>query len=257
MRLRQRALEISALELGGQGVQDGFREFIEMALVSQDGLQVRQAPAGGRRGRRADRQRPRLERPLRAGTDDGRAEADRGDVPLTDAPHAERQPRLAGAQAALVRAKYRARVAQRRVLRRVLRREGRSQQQRAGGRQLMRLLDVRGNDGRMPPQELGIVAVATAEVADQARRQPLRLVLRQAHHALDDLAGPRMGTVQFLAGQEKLRDDARRIGAQLSANAMRDHLHSPMLRACCAVESMARVDSAPWLRLRPPRSRPS
>ncbi len=33
VRLRQRPLEVSALELGGEGVQDGLGEFIEMALV--------------------------------------------------------------------------------------------------------------------------------------------------------------------------------------------------------------------------------
>ena len=65
----------------------------------------------------------------------------------------------------------------------------------------------------MPPQELLIIVVATAEVAEQARSQPLDLVFRQAHNAADDLAGPRMGTVQLLARQEKPRGDAGRIGA--------------------------------------------
>jgi hypothetical protein len=54
----------------------------------------------------------------------------------------------------------------------------------------------------MPPQERLIIVVATAEVAEQARSQPLDLVFRQAHDAADDLAGPRTGTVQLLAGQE-------------------------------------------------------
>ena len=112
VRLGQRPLEISAFELGGEGVQDGLGEFIEMALVGEDGPQVRPAPAGRRCVRRGDRQEPRLEGPLRARADDGRAEADRGDVPLADAPHAERDPRLASAQAALVGAQHRARVAQ-------------------------------------------------------------------------------------------------------------------------------------------------
>jgi hypothetical protein len=60
-----------------------------------------------------------------------------------------------------------------------------------------------------------------------------------------------MGTVQFLARQEKPRDDAGRIGAQLGLNAVRDHSSSLIRRACCAVASIARADSAPWLRLRP------
>jgi len=34
VRLGQRPLEVSALEFGGEGVQDGLSEFIEMALVS-------------------------------------------------------------------------------------------------------------------------------------------------------------------------------------------------------------------------------
>jgi hypothetical protein len=34
VRFRQRPLEISAFESGEEGAQDGFREFIEMALVS-------------------------------------------------------------------------------------------------------------------------------------------------------------------------------------------------------------------------------
>ena len=74
-----------------------------MTLVSEDGLQVLAAPAAGDVSRHGDRQGPRLEGPLRARADDGRAEADRGDVPFTDAPYAERHPSLAGAEAALVR----------------------------------------------------------------------------------------------------------------------------------------------------------
>ena len=202
VRLRQLPLEINALELGGEGVQDGLTKFIEMALVSEDGMQVRQAPAGRRGVRHGDRQEPRLEGPLRPRADDGRAEADRGDVPFTDAPYAERHPSLASAHAALVGAEHRARVAQARGLRRVLRGEGRSQQQRARRRQLTRLLDVRGDDRRMPPQELLIIVVATAEVAEQARSQPLDLVFGQGHNAADHLAGPRTGTVQLLARQE-------------------------------------------------------
>lgn len=108
----------------------------------------------------------------------------------------------------------------------------------------------------MPLQELLIIVVATAEVAEQARSQPLDLVFGQAHNAADHLAGPRMGTVQ-LARQEQPRDDAGRIGAQSGLNAVRDHSSSLIRRACCAVASIARVDSAPWLRLRPQRSRPS
>ena len=257
MRLRQRPLKINALELNGKGAQNRLREFIEITLVSEDGMQVRPAPAGRRGVRDGDWQEPRFEGPLRAGADDGRAEADRRDVPFTDGPHAERQPSLASVQTALVGAQHRARVAQGRALRRVLRREARPQQQRARSRQLARLLDVRGDDRRMPPQELLVIAVATAEVADQARSQSLGLVLRQAHDAPDDLAGSRMGSLKLLARQEEPRDDARRIGVQLSVNAVRDHPSSPIRRACCAVASIASVDSAPWLRLRPPRSRPS
>src|SRR4029077_4859257 len=142
-------------------------------------------------------------------------------------------------------------------LRRVLRGEGRSQQQRARRRQLTRLLDVRGDDRRMPPQELLIIVVATAEVAEQARSQPLDLVFGQAHNTADYLAGPRVSTVQLLARQEQPRDDAGRIGAQPGLNAVCDHSGSLIRRACWAVSSIARVDSAPWLRLRPRRSRPS
>ena len=103
----------------------------------------------------------------------------------------------------------------------------------------------------MPPQELLIIVVATAEVAEQARSQPLDLVVGQAHDAVDHLAGPRTGTVQLLARQVKPRDDAGRIGAQPGLNAVHDHSSSLIRRACCAVASIARVDSAPWLRLRP------
>src|ERR1700733_1969253 len=109
----------------------------------------------------------------------------------------------------------------------------------------------------MPPQERLIIVVAPAEVTEQTRGQPLDLVFGQAHHAADDLAGPRMSTVQLLARQEELRDDTGRIGAQPSLNAARDHSCSLIRRACCAVASIARVDSAPWLRLWPRRSRPS
>src|SRR5437660_9679031 len=109
----------------------------------------------------------------------------------------------------------------------------------------------------MPPQERLIIVVTAAEVAEQVRGQPLDLVFRQAHNAADDLAGPRMGPVQLLARQEKPRDDAGWIGAQPGLNALRDHSSSLIRRACCAVASIARVDSAPWLRLQPWRSRPS
>lgn len=103
----------------------------------------------------------------------------------------------------------------------------------------------------MPTQKRLIIVMATTEVAEQARSQPLDLVFRQAHNAADDLAGPRMGTVKLLARQEKPRDDAGRIEAQPGLNAVRDHSSSLIRRACCAVASIARVDSAPWLRLRP------
>ena len=95
------------------------------------------------------------------------------------------------------------------------------------------------------------MVVAIAEVAQQVRSQPLDLVFGQAHNAADHLAGPRMSTLQLIARQEKPRDDAGRIGAQPGLNAVRDHSSSLIRRACCAVASMARVDSAPWLRLRP------
>src|SRR6185369_6184315 len=87
VRLGQCSLEIGALELDGEGVQDGLGEFIEMALVSQDGLQMFPAPAGRGYVRHGDRQEPRLKGPLRARADDGRAKADRGDVSFTDAPY--------------------------------------------------------------------------------------------------------------------------------------------------------------------------
>ncbi len=257
VRLRQRVLEIGARELGGKSAQDGLGEFIRMSLAGQDVLQVRPAPASGRGVRRGGRPEPWLEGPLRARADDGRAEADRGEVPFTDAPHAERHPGLARAQPALVRAEHRARVAQGRALHRVLRREGRSQQQGARRRQLTGLFDVRGDDRGMPPQDRLIVVVATAEIAEQACDQPLDVSFGQAHDPADDLAGPRTGTRQLLARQEKPRDDAGRIGSQPGLDAVRDHSSSLVRRACCAVASIARVDSAPWLRLRPRRSRPS
>jgi hypothetical protein len=102
--LRQRPLEIGALELGGKRVQRSLSEFVKMALVSENCMKVRPAPPSRRCIRRRDRQQPRLEGPLRTRTDDGRAEADRGDVPLTDTTDAERHPDLARLQAPLVRA---------------------------------------------------------------------------------------------------------------------------------------------------------
>src|SRR5579872_2362703 len=103
----------------------------------------------------------------------------------------------------------------------------------------------------MPPQERLIIVVAAAEVAEQARGQSLDLVLRHAHDAADHLAAPRLGAVQLLARQEEPRDDTGWIGAQTGLNTVRDHYDPPRWRACCAVVSIARVDSAPWLRLRP------
>jgi hypothetical protein len=128
------------------------------------------APVGRRGVRYGDRQEPRLEGLLRAGAGDGRAEADRGNVPFTDAQDTERHSSLASAQAALVGAEHRARVAQGRGLRRVLRGEGRSQQQRARRRQLTRLFDARGDDRRMPPQERLIIVVAAAVPLASSRR---------------------------------------------------------------------------------------
>ncbi|HEX9551643.1 MAG TPA: hypothetical protein VF983_00430, partial [Streptosporangiaceae bacterium] len=87
----------------------------------------------------------------------------------------------------------------------------------------------------MPPQERPIIVVATAEIAEQARSQLLDFVFRQAHDAVDDLAGPRIGTMHLLAGQEKPRDDASRVGAQPGVNAMSDHSGSLIRYACCAV----------------------
>ena len=102
-----------------------------------------------------------------------------------------------------------------------------------------------------------VMVVAAAEVVEQARRQALDLVLGQAHDPVGDLAGPRPGAVQLLTWQEEPGDDAGRVGVQPGRQAVRDQSSSLTQRACCAVASMARVDSAPWLRLRPCRSRPS
>src|ERR1700733_4093773 len=135
-----------------------------MTLVSEDGMQVRPVPPSRRGFRRGGWQEPWLEGPLRARADDSRAEADRGDVTFTDAPQAERHPGLASTQPPLVGTEHCARVAQGRALRRVLRGEGRSQQQRAGCRQLTRPLDMRGDDRGMPLQERLIVVMPTAEV---------------------------------------------------------------------------------------------
>ena len=135
-------------------------------------------------------------------------------MPFTDAAQAERHPGLAGAQAALVGAQDCARIAHGRALGRVFRSECRSQQQGARRGQLTCLLDVRGDDGRMPPQERFVIVVATAEVAEQAGGQPLDFVFGKVHDAVDDLAGPRVRMLQLLAWQEEPRDDAGRIGAQ-------------------------------------------
>jgi hypothetical protein len=73
----------------------------------------------------------------------------------------------------------------------------------------------------MPPQERLIIVMATAEVAEQVRGQPLDFVFGQAHDAADDLAGPRTATWQLFARQEKPRDDTGRIGPQFGLNAVR------------------------------------
>ena len=119
--------------------------------------------------------------------------------------------------------------------------------------------------------------VATPEVAKQIGGQPVNLVLRHAHNPADHLARPRLSALQLRAGQEEPRDDAGQIGVQPRLNAVRYHRGSliwgplvwgpptqgwlaqgwPIRRACCPVASTARVDSAPWLRLQPCRSRPS
>jgi hypothetical protein len=75
----------------------------------------------------------------------------------------------------------------------------------------------------MPLQQRLIVVMPTIEVAEQARSQPLDLVFRQVHDAVNDLSGPRMANVQLLARQEEPRDDAGRIGVQSGLNAVRDH----------------------------------
>jgi hypothetical protein len=136
VRIRERPLEIDPIELGGQGVQDGLSEFIEMSLVGQDGIQVRAVQSRGPCIRRGAWQEARLEVPLRARADDDGAEADRGDVPFTDATQAERHPSLARAQAALVWGQDCARIAHGRAFGRVFRSECRSQQQGARRRQL-------------------------------------------------------------------------------------------------------------------------
>ena len=121
----------------------------------------------------------------------------------------------------------------------------------------MCLLDVRGNNGRVLLQEGFVIVMATAEVAEQASGQLLDIVFGEVHDAVDDLAGPRVRMLQLLAWQEEPRDDAGRIGAQPGRYAVRYHPISLIRRACCAVASIASVDSAPWLRLRPRCSKPS
>ena len=190
MRLRQYPVQVGAREFGGQRVQDGLGELVELALAGQHGLQVGPVPPGRGGDRHGHRPPPRLERPPRARANHRRAEADRGHVALTDPPYAQRHPDLAGAETALAGVQHRTGVAQGGAFGRVLRGEACPQQQRARCRQLTRLVDVRGDDRGVPPQQRLEVVMATAEVPEQPVSQPGSLVFREAHDAGGDLARP-------------------------------------------------------------------
>ena len=70
----------------------------------------------------------------------------------------------------------------------------------------------------------------------------------KGQHPVGDSTHPRALLVCLLAGQEQPGDHPRRIGLEMGRRAVREslvHRCSTTRRACCAVDSMANVDSAP------------
>ena len=194
------------------------------------------------------RQDARLERPLRARSDGGPDEADRGQVAFADRAQAQGDPGLPGQQSALIRVQDRARIAQRHRLDRVLRGESRPQQQGPGRRQFARVVQVRADDRRMGAQQVQVVAVAVREVHEQLRHELLDLRLGHCEHPGHDRARARVSQWQLLAGQEQPGDHPARVRRQTGLEAMDQrgtHGITPRRRACWAVEIAARVDSAP------------
>src|SRR5688572_7896932 len=114
-------------------------------------------------------------------------------------------------------------------------------------------------------------AVAAPEAGQDVVESGGHLVVGQREDALDDARRPGLAVAEhLLAGEKQPGDDPAGVGAQpvwrprrqaplgRSRRGLRGHGWPPMRRMpCWSVEIRAMVDSAPWLSLRPSRSRPS
>jgi hypothetical protein len=149
-----------------------------------------------------------------AGTDHPGAEADRGQMALTDATHTEHISQLPLCHSALVGMRDHGRVAQRGALDGVLVREVRADEQPAGLGQLdprgKAVTDAREVIGEDRPD----VPVPAREHADRAIQRGAHRRLVQCHHPPDHGRGPRLVLGPLLSRHEQLGDDAARVRAQ-------------------------------------------
>ena len=153
----------------------------------------------------------------------------------------------------------------RRPLNGVLAGECRPQQQHSRLRECAVGIQAIGEFAGVPAEGADEVAVTPVEAGDDIVQRRAHLVLVEGKDALEH--GSRAGVLvleALLPGHEEPGDDPRRVGRE-PLRAARDepgpqgsHCGTgEKRRACCRVESTARVDSAPWLRFTPSACRPS
>lgn len=152
------------------------------------------------------------------------------------------------------------RVAQRRALHRVFVGEVRADQHPPRFRQFHARVEAVADAREVVGEALPQVAVPPREQLHRAGQRHLRGVLVQRHHPPDHPRGPGLVLGLLLARHEQPGDDPARVRPQPHPTAGDQGAHPALpvnTRACWRVESSASVDSAPWLRLRPSRDRPS
>jgi hypothetical protein len=181
-------------------------------------------------------------------------------VSFTDRTQAHRHSQLPGFQTALVGMHHRRRIAQRGRLGGVLGGETGAQDESASRAEPSRIVQMGGDGGGVSGQQLRVVVVPRPELLDQPGRPLLDLGFAERKDPIDDGGCSGTALVLLLAGHEQVGNHPRGVGVQLDRHAVcqrRHHRSSRTARACCAVDSIAKVDSAPWLRFRPSGSRPS
>ncbi len=283
--------EVVSGGLSVEPVEDRPRDLVVKPICGEHRAQPSGLPVGRHSQPGGERTGARFQAYRRTRTDHADGESDRGQVALADGTQTQHHPQRSRRQPGLVGMRYGRGVGDSGTLHRVLGGEARTEQQHPCRRQLRGCPHPRRHRRGVPRQDALEVVVAGAEVRQQVGDETCHLVLGHGEHAVHDAGGSGLHLARLLTRKEQLRDHPARVHGQFPERMPRDqaglyawcrfapsvgcfaviraprtpapfpspdaHGAASRRRACWAVESRARVDSAPWLVLRPWASRPS